>query len=119
MTLAALGSDLLAKGAEILLRAAIGHDALDPGHGLSDARHLALGLPATADDAERARVPLGEVLAGDAARCPGAQLSQLVGLDHGRELRTLGVEEDDDERRSARQPRIRLHPGEPELVVDR
>ena len=59
VALAGLGADLLAERAQALLRPAVGDDSLDPGQRLPDARDLALGLPAAADDAERARAVCG------------------------------------------------------------
>ena len=92
---------------------------LDPRQGLADARDLGARLPAAADDPERRRALAGEELRRNAARRSGAQLPELVGLDHARDLGLLGVEEDDDEGRPLLEPRVRLQPGEPELVVDR
>ena len=59
--------------------------------------HLALGLPAAAEHAERRGAGSGEILRGDAARGAGPELAELVRLDHRRHLRPQ-VEEDDDER---------------------
>ena len=117
VALARLGADLLAERAQALLRAAIGDDALDPRQRFADAGDLALGLPAAADDAERPGLRLGQILGRNAAGGAGAQLAHPVGLDHARHLGLLGVEENDDERRPAGEPCVRLHAGEPELAV--
>ena len=119
VALAGFGADLLAEREQALLRPAVGDDLLDPGQRLPDARDLALGLPAAADDAERARVRLGQVLRRDPARGAGAQLAHPVGLDHGRQLAPLEVEEHDDERRARRKSRVRLEAGQSELLVHR
>ena len=58
-----------------------------------------------------------EVLGRDAAGGARAQLAQLVGLDHRRQLGLLRVEEDDDERGATRQPRVGLDARQPELAV--
>ena len=102
MTLAGLGSDFLAEGAEALLGAAVGDDAFDAGECRADAGDLALRLPAAAEDAERARVLPREVLRRDPAGGTRSQLAELVGLDHRGQLRTLEVEEEHAEGRAAR-----------------
>jgi hypothetical protein len=115
---ARLGLDLLAERAETLLVPAVSDDRLDRRQRLSNARDLAPRLPAAADHPERRRGVPREVLRRDTACCARAQLAELVRLDHGRELRFLGVEEDDHEGRAALEPRVRLQSGEPELTVD-
>ena len=91
--------------------------ARSTGQRRADARDLRLRLVAAADDAER-RAPLRrEVPRRDAARRAGPQLPEPVGLDHRDELRRLGVEEADDERRAVRGRRVELPAGEPELAV--
>ena len=92
---------------------------LDPGQRLTDAGDLAPCLPAAAEHAQGRSVVTGEILGRDTAGGAGAELAQLVRFDHARELGPRDVEEHDDERRPPGQPRVRLHPGEAELAVDR
>ena len=119
VALTGLGADLLAERAQALLGPAVRDDLLDPGQRLADTRDLALSLPAAADDAECARVWLGQVLGGHAAGGTGAQLAHPVGLDHSCELGLVQVEENDDERRARRKGRVRLEAGQSQLLVDR
>ena len=108
---------LLAEGREPLGRSAVGDDALDGRDGRADAGDLRLGLVAAADDAERSRAAPREMPRGDPARRAGSELPEPVRLDHGDELRRLGVEEADDERRALRRRRVELPAGEPEPAV--
>ena len=56
---------------------------LDPGQRLTDAGDLAPCLPAAAEHAESGSVFAGEILGRDSAGGAGAELAQLVCLDHG------------------------------------
>ena len=119
VALPGLGPELLAERGELLLGSAVGDDLFDPRQRLADARDLALRLPAAADHAERSRVRLGQVLRSHAAGRAGAQLPQLVRLDHPGELPLAEVEEDDDEPRPVRAPQVGLEPRETQLLVHR
>ncbi len=90
---------------------------LDGGDGGADARDLALGLPPAADDAERAGVRLRQVARGDAARRPGAELAEPVGLDHRDRL--AGCKQADDEARAFARREVGLRSGQLELGVGR
>ena len=111
--LALLGANPLAELLESFLRPAVDDDVLDRRHGLPDALHLALGLPAAAEDAERRDAGSSEELRGDAARGAGPELAELVRLDHPAALGALEVEQADDERRPARKPRVGLQAAKP------
>ena len=87
VALAGLGADLAAELGEATPRAAVGDDGLDPRQRLADRRHLAARLPAAADHAQRRGALAREVLRRHAARRAGAQLAELVRLDHGDVLR--------------------------------
>ena len=117
MALARLGAGALAERRELLGRSAERHDALDRRDRRADARDLRLRLVAAADDSERARAAPREVPRRDAAGRPGPELPEPIRLDHRDELRRLGVEEADDERRAGRRRRVQLPAGEPELRV--
>ncbi len=71
-----------------------------------------------ADHAECRRALLREKPRGHARRRAGAELPELVGLDHRLEPRFLEREEHDDERCAHGCPRVRLQPRVPELAVD-
>src|SRR5204862_1062807 len=118
VALAGLGAYALTEGLELLRRAAVSDDAPDRRHGGPDTRHLALGLPAAANHAERPRAAPREVLRCDAACRSGAQLAEPVGLDDGSELGPLRVEDAHDERRSAGQRCVGLEACEVESAVD-
>src|SRR5205814_2054026 len=102
--LARLGARLRTELRESLRRPAVGDDALDARQGLEDAGDLAPRLPPAADHAEARRTRPRQVLRRNAAGGAGPELAQLVRLDHRRKLRRPRVEEDDDERRPAREP---------------
>ena len=87
------------------------------GEGRANARDLSLGLMPAADDAERACAALREMPRRDAARRPGTELPEPIGLDHRDELRGLRVEQADDERRAVRRRRVQLPAGKPEPAV--
>ncbi len=117
MTLARLGPDFLAERLEPFLVSAVRDDAIDRGNRRADRRDLALRLPAAADHPEAARLRPCEIAGRDAARRSRPQLAELVCLDHRDEPWLLGGEETDDERRPAREPRVRLEAGKPEPRV--
>ena len=119
MRLARLGAHLLAERGEALPRSAVGDLPLDPRQSLPDAGDLAARLPAAAEHAQTRGALASEVLRRDAARSAGAELPELVRLDHAGELRRLCVEEQDDKRRPARQPGVGFHSRETKLAIDR
>ena len=66
----------------------------------------------------RLRAPLrGEVLRRDPARRAGAQLAELVGLEHRDELGRVGAEEEDDEARAVAEAGVDLRARVAELEV--
>ena len=117
MALSRLGAVLLAEGAQPLLRPAVRDDALELRQRGADARELRLRLPAAADHAEAARAALREVLRRDAARRAGAQLAELVRLEHRDELGRVGAEEEDDEARAVAKAGVDLRARVAELEV--
>jgi hypothetical protein len=70
--------------------------------------------PITAEAAARRR---GEVLRRDAARRPGAQLAELVRLEHRDELGRVGAKEEDGEARAVAEAGVDLRAGVAELEV--
>ena len=114
--LALLGANPPAELLEPLLRPAVDDDVLDRRHRLADALHLALGLPAAAEDAERRDAGSSEELRGDAARGAG-RAGRACPPRSRRRLGALEVEQADDERRPARKPRVGLQAGEAEAAV--
>src|SRR5213078_4219653 len=112
-----LGAVLLAERAQPLLRPAIGDDALDLRHRGLDAGELRLRLPPAPDHAEAGRTLGREVPRRDAARRTGAQLPELVRLEHRDELRRVGTEEKDGEARSVAKARIDLGARVTELEI--
>src|SRR4051812_697822 len=119
MGLAWLGAGLLAELRQALGRPAVGDHPLDARQCLADTGDLAARLPAAAEHAERRRAFPGEVSRGYAAGGAGAELAELVSFDYARELGLLRVEENDDERRPGRQPRVGLDARQAELPVNR
>ena len=59
----------------------------------------------------------GEVPGRDAARRTGAQLAELVRLEHRDELRRVGAEEEDDEARAVAEARVDLRSRVAELEI--
>ncbi len=119
VALARLGSVLLAERREPLLVAAVGDDALDARKRGADRGELRLGLPAAADQPEAPRARAGEMLRGDAARRAGAELAELVRLDHRDELGRVGAEEENDEARAVAEAGVDLRAGVAELEIGR
>ena len=117
MALAGLAVVPLAERAQRRLGAAVRDDALDPGHRGANARDLRLRLPAAADDAERRCTAPREVLGRDCARRAGSQLAELVGVDHGDELRRRCAKEQDDEAGAVCKARVHLRACVAELEV--
>jgi hypothetical protein len=68
----------------------------------------------TTSHAAAAREPRGR----DRGRGGGAEPAEQLGFDDCREPRFGDREQDDEERRPARQPRVGLEPREAELAVD-
>src|SRR5581483_6857554 len=80
--LGGLAAVLAAERLEPLPVAAVDDHALDPRQRLPDAGDLRGGLPAAADHPEARRAGTREVARRDAGGRAGAQLPELVGLDH-------------------------------------
>ena len=118
MALPRLGTVRLAERAQVLLRPAIGDHALELGKRDADGGELRLGLPAAADQAQAARAAPREVPCGDPARRAGAQLAELVRVDHGDELRRVGTEEQDHKAGALAEAGVDLRAREHELEVD-
>ena len=87
------------------------------GDGRTDGRKLRLGLPPATDQTHARSTRAREVLGRDAAGGSGAQLAELVGLDHGQQRPVLEPEEADDEGELAADDRVALQPGDAELAV--
>ena len=95
----------------------VGDDLLDPGQRGADARELALGLPAGADQPERARPGLRQVPRGDRARGARAELAQPVGFDQRQQLGPVRGEERDDEAHALGEAPVGLDAGALELAI--
>src|SRR5437764_10799906 len=117
MALTRLGPVLLAEATQPLLGPAERDDLLQLGERRANAGELRRRLPAAADHAEAARATCREVLRGDTARRTRPQLAELVGLEHGDELRRVGPEEEDGETGTVVKARVDLRTGVPELEV--
>jgi hypothetical protein len=117
VALGRLGADFLAELREPLGRPAVRDRLLDRRHGLADARDLCPGLGAAADHAQRPCARPGQVLRRHRARGARAELTQPVGLDHGKQLTPF--EEHDHESDAFGTAGVRLHAGKPALVVHR
>src|SRR6185437_10292572 len=112
-----LGAVRLAERAQVLLCPAVRHRPLEVGNRGSDRGKLRFRLPAAADDAEAARAVLRQVPGGDAARCTGAQLAELVGLEYGDVLGRIDAEEEHDEARAFPEAGVDLRAGVTELEI--
>ena len=114
---ARLGVEALAEARKPLLVARVGDDALQLRQSGPQAEHLALGLPARADHAERLRPRLRQVAGCNGARSTGAELSELVGLDERQHLGVIHREEDDDVAHTPLRGGIGLQAGDAEFEV--
>src|SRR5581483_4599490 len=115
--LGGLAAVLAAERLEPLPVAAVDDHALDPRQRLPDAGDLRGGLPAAADHPEARRAGTREVARRDAGGRAGAQLPELVGLDHRLEAGLGQLEEEHGEDRAAVGPDVRLEARVAELRV--
>ena len=115
--LAGLGAELAAERCQPLFAAAVRDHALDCRAGLADAGDLRFRLPAAADYTERTRSRFRQMFRGDPTRSACTKLSQLVRLEQSRDLGALEVEQHNDKRRAAGQPRVRLQTSAVELRI--
>ncbi len=107
------------KSRSALRRAAVGDRPLERRHGGADAGELRLRLPAAADQPDARCAAAREMPRGDPARGAGAQLAELVRVDHGDELRRVGAEEQHLEARAGAEAGVDLRARVAELEVGR
>lgn len=117
MALRRVGLDTLAKIRKSLGSAAVRNHTLEVREDGPDTRHLCLGLVAAPEHAEGPGARAGQMPRRDGARSARPQATEVIGLEHARELGGLRVEDHDRVRRSPGRRRVELPPCHAEAGV--